>query len=307
MVMDSKKDQLTKEILALKKERNAVILAHLYQRPEIQDIADYVGDSLALSQQAADTDADVIVFCGVHFMAESASILSPQKTVLLPEENAGCPMADMVTADALRQYKKDNPGITVVCYVNSSAEVKAESDICCTSANAVKVIETLPEDADILFVPDRNLGHYVGLKTNRKIRLWPGYCNTHERMNKEDVLKAKAEHPNALVMVHPESKPEVVEMADAVFSTSGMIKFAKESQNQEFIVGTEKGILHQLAQKCPGKTFYMATERLLCPNMKSTTLEKVKWALEDLKPRITVEEDIRQRAIDTLEKMLAIK
>lgn len=299
--------QLSEEIIALKKKRNAVILAHLYQRPEVQDIADFVGDSLALSQQAAITKADVIVFCGVHFMAESAAILSPDKIVVLPEENAGCPMADMVTPEALRAAKKEHPDAIVVCYVNSSAEVKAESHICCTSANAVKVINSLPEKAEIIFIPDKNLGHYVALQTGRDIILWPGYCNTHERMTKEDVLKTKEQHPEALVMVHPESRPEIVAMADAVFSTAGMINFAKKSDKREFIVGTEKGILHQLHKECPDKIFHMATEKLLCPNMKSTTLEKVKWALEDLKPRITVENDIRQKAVEALEKMLAIK
>lgn len=307
MAAENQWAQLSEEIKALKKKRNAVILAHLYQRPEIQDIADFVGDSLALSQQAANTKADVIVFCGVHFMAESAAILSPDKIVVLPEQNAGCPMADMVTPEALRAAKKEHPNATVVCYVNSSAEVKAESNICCTSANAVKVINSLPEKAEVLFVPDKNLGHYIGLQTGREIILWPGYCNTHERMTKEDILKAKAQHPDALVMVHPEAKPEVVALADAVFSTAGMINFAQKSDNREFIIGTEKGIMHQLYKECPDKTFHIATEKLLCPNMKSTTLEKVKWALEDLQPRITVADDIREKAVEALEKMLAIK
>ncbi|MHB8172634.1 MAG: quinolinate synthase NadA [Thermincolia bacterium] len=298
---------LAEEIKKLKEQHNAVILAHLYQRPEVQDVADFVGDSLALSQQAAQTDAEVIVFCGVHFMAESAAILSPDKIVLLPEEKAGCPMADMITAEELRAKKKEHPKAIVVCYVNSSAEVKAESDICCTSANAVKVVQSLPEDAEILFVPDQNLGHWVGMQTGRKIIYWEGYCNTHHRLKGDDIRKAKAEHPDALILVHPECQPEVVAMADGVFSTSGMIKYAKESPAKEFILGTEMGILHQLSKECPGKQFYMASSKLICPNMKSTTLEKVKWSLEELEPRITVSEDIRVKAIDSLDKMLAVK
>ncbi|MDA8234826.1 MAG: quinolinate synthase NadA [Clostridia bacterium] len=298
---------LAEEIKKLKEQRNAVILAHLYQRPEVQDVADFIGDSLALSQQAAQTDAEVIVFCGVHFMAESAAILSPDKTVLLPEEKAGCPMADMITAEELRAKKKEHPNAVVVCYVNSSAEVKAESDVCCTSANAVKVVQSLPEDAEILFVPDQNLGHWVGLQTGRRIIYWEGYCNTHHRLQGDDIRRAKAEHPEALVLVHPECQPEVVAMADGVFSTSGMIKYAKESPAREFILGTEMGILHQLGKECPGKEFYMASNKLICPNMKSTTLEKVKWALEELEPRITVPEEIRVKAIDSLDKMLAVK
>jgi len=299
--------QLVEEIKKLREQHNAVILAHLYQRPEIQEIADFTGDSLALAQQAAQTNAEVIVFCGVHFMAESAAILSPDKIVLLPEEKAGCPMADMITAEQLRAKKREHPNAIVVCYVNSSAEVKAESDICCTSANAVKVVQSLPEDAEILFVPDRNLGHWVGLQSDRSIIYWEGYCNTHHRLKADDIRRTKAEHPEALILVHPECQPEVVALADGVFSTSGMIKYAKESPAQEFILGTEMGILHQLRKECPGKQFYMASDKLICPNMKATTLEKVKWALEELEPRITVPEEIRLKAIDSLEKMLAVK
>ncbi|MFZ5641562.1 MAG: quinolinate synthase NadA [Bacillota bacterium] len=298
---------LSREILELKKQNNAVILAHLYQRPEIQDIADFVGDSLGLSQQAAATDAEIIVFCGVHFMAESAAILSPDKLVLLPEMNAGCPMADMITAEQLREKKRQHPDAVVVCYVNSSAEVKAESDICCTSANAVQVVQSIPADKQVIFVPDKNLGHYVSLKANRPVIFWEGYCNTHDRLALEDILAQKRMHPGAKVMVHPECRPEIVASADAVFSTSGMIKYARESQDKEFIVGTESGIMHQLSKECPGKHFYMASNKLVCPNMKSTTLEKVKWALETKEPKITVPEDIRLRAIASLERMMAIK
>lgn len=298
---------LSKEILELKKSRNAVILAHLYQRPEIQEIADFCGDSLGLSQQAAKTDADVIVFCGVHFMAETAAILSPEKTVLLPEINAGCPMADMITADALRARKRECPEAVVVCYVNSSAEVKAEADICCTSANAVKVVQSVPADRPILFVPDRNLGHYVGLKAGREIIYWEGYCNTHDKLKAEDIRNAISEHPGATVMVHPECRPEVVALADQVFSTSGMIKFAAESEAREFIIGTEMGILHQLHKKCPDKQFYLASKQLVCPNMKATTLDKVKWALEEMQPRVMVPDTIREKALGAVERMLAIK
>ncbi len=300
-------DILSQEIIELKKKKNAIILAHLYQRPEIQAIADYTGDSLGLSQQAAETDADIIVFCGVHFMAESAVILSPDKTVLLPEPDAGCPMADMVTADALRKKKQEHPEAVVVCYVNSSAEVKAESDICCTSANAVKVVQSIPEDRPILFVPDRNLGHYVSLKTHRNVIFWEGYCNTHDRLTVQDIEQAKLSHPDAKTLVHPECRPEVVALADGVFSTSGMIKFAKEQPDREFIIGTENGIMYQLHKDCPGKEFYLASEKLVCPNMKSTSLDKVKWALESELPKVTVNESIRVKAIQALDRMLAIK
>lgn len=299
--------ELSREILDLKKKKNAVILAHLYQRPEVQDVADFTGDSLGLSQQAAETDADVIVFCGVHFMAETAFILSPNKTVLLPEVNAGCPMADMVTAEALRQKKKECPDAVVVCYVNSSAEVKAESDICCTSANAVKVVQSVPADKRILFVPDRNLGHYVGLKAGREIIYWEGYCNTHNKLTPEDIKKTKEAHPEAEILVHPECRPEVVALADQVFSTSGMIKYAADSKAREFIIGTESGILHQLHQKCPDKQFYLASKKLVCPNMKATTLEKVKWALEEMQPRVMVPDAIREKAVVAVDKMMSVK
>ncbi len=305
--LNSKFAELSEEIRALKKERNAVILAHLYQRPEVQEVADYTGDSLGLSQEAAKTDADVIVFCGVHFMAETASILSPEKTVLLPEVKAGCPMADMVTADALRRKKAEYPDAVVVCYVNSSADVKAESDICCTSANAVEVVNSIPEDKRILFVPDRNLGHYVGLKANRDILLWEGYCNTHDKLTDQDIKAAKVRHPKAVVLVHPECRPEVVALADQVFSTSGMIKYAEQSEAQEFIIGTESGILHEIQKRCPDKTFYLASNKMVCPNMKATSLEKVKWALEEMQPRIMVPEHIRDKALSAVERMIAIK
>jgi len=297
---------LSAEIARLKKERNAVILAHFYQRPEVQDVADFIGDSLALSQQAAETDADVIVFCGVHFMAESASILSPGKIVVLPDQQAGCPMADMVDAVQLERKKQEYPDATVVCYVNTSAEVKAGCDVACTSANAVRVVASLPEDKPVIFVPDKNLGHYIVTQTGREMILWEGYCNTHHRLTAEDVLKTKAEHPEALVMIHPECHPEVVALADKVSSTAGMINFARENDALEFIVGTEMGILHPLEKRCPDKQFYMASNKLVCPNMKKTTLDKVHQALTNLEPRVTVPEKVRKHAIRCLERMLEI-
>lgn len=306
MSTEDKIRYLSEEIKRLKKERRAVILSHVYQRPEVQEIADFVGDSLGLSQQAAKTDAEVIVFCGVHFMAESAAILSPDKIVLLPEIKAGCPMADMVTVEALRERKEEIPGVIVVCYVNTSAAVKAESDVCCTSANAVKIVSSLPEDRPVLFIPDENLGQYVARQTGRKIHLWEGYCNTHDKLFAEDVLAAREAHPNALVLVHPECRPEVIDLADAVASTTGMIRFARESDAREFIVCTETGILHQFRKQCPGKEFYLASDKLICPNMKATTLEKVHRALVTLEPRVTVPPEIREKALRSLERMLAV-
>ncbi len=292
--------------MKLKKEKNALVLSHLYQRPEIQDIADLVGDSLGLSQAAARTDNPVIIFCGVHFMAESAKILSPEKTVVLPEASAGCRMADMITLRGLREMKAKYPGVPVVCYVNSSAALKAESDICCTSRNAVKVVESVEGDT-VLFVPDRNLAAYVATKTAKKVIAWEGYCPTHENILAADVKRLQREHPDALTMVHPECTPEVIALADRVFSTQGMLNFAKENPAKTFIVGTEVGILHQLKKDNPDKMFLFPTEKeQICPNMKSTTLQKVVWALEELEPQITVPEEIRLRAVHALEKMLAI-
>lgn len=298
--------ELSNEIFRLKKEKKAIILAHVYQRPEVQEVADFVGDSLGLSQQAANTDAEVIVFCGVHFMAESASILSPDKIVVLPEEKAGCPMADMVNAVELERKKQEIPGVIVVCYVNTSAEVKALSDIACTSANAVKVVASLPEDRPILFIPDKNLGHYVASKTGREMIMWEGYCNTHDRLTPDEILQARDEHHEALLLAHPECRPEVVAMADSVASTTGMIRFARESSATEFIVATESGILHPLVKSCPDKKFYMASSRLVCPNMKATTLEKVHRALITLEPRVIVSGEIREQAILCLDRMLKI-
>jgi len=296
---------LAERILKLKQERNAVFLVHNYQLGEVQDIADFVGDSLELSQNAAKTKADVVVFCGVHFMAETAAILCPDMTVLLPDPHAGCPMADMITAEQLRQRKKELPNASVVCYVNSPAEVKAESDICCTSANAVKVVESVEND-EILFVPDQYLGHYASTKTNKKIHLWPGYCPTHARIRDQDIVRLRQEYPQAKVVVHPECRPEVIALADEVASTGGMIRYAQREDVSEMIVGTELGIIHRLKKENPGKKFIPVSEQAVCPNMKLITLEKVLWSLEEMAPEVKVPEAIRLKAKAAVDKMLAI-
>lgn len=290
---------------ALKKERNAVILAHNYQLGEVQDIADYVGDSLELARLSQRLDAEVIVLCGVHFMAESAAILNPDKTVLLPVLEAGCPMADMVTADALREKKKEHPNAVVVCYVNSSAEVKSECDICCTSANAVKVVSRIDAD-EILFVPDKNLGSYAQKMTGKNMTLWEGFCVTHHRVTGEDVRKAKEAHPDAVVIVHPECRPEVVEMADYVDSTSGILRRCKELDAKEFLIGTEMGLLHRLKKENPDKTFYILSSGMICPNMKMTRITDVERALREMKNVIKVDEDIVAKARQALDRMVEI-
>jgi len=298
-------DQIKEKIEQLKKERRAIILAHNYQRGEVQEIADFLGDSLDLSQEAAGTEAELVIFCGVHFMAESASLLSPQKKIILPDLNAGCPLADMVTPEALKQRKRELPNAKVVCYINSSAAVKAESDICCTSANAVQVVNSLKEQR-ILFIPDKNLAHFVSRFTEKEIIPWEGYCITHHIVTAQEVLKARDNHPEAALIVHPECQPEVVDLADAVLSTSGMVKFAQESDYNEIIVGTEMGLVERLKRENPEKKFYLASSKFICPNMKLTTLEKVLQALESLQPEIRVEEPIRSLAKASLDKMLAI-
>lgn len=304
---DEKTLQIMDDIRLLKKQKNAVILAHLYQRPEIQDVADYVGDSLGLAQQAAKTDADVIVFAGVHFMAESAKILSPDKIVLLPEIEAGCPLANMITADKLREKKKEYPNAIVVTYVNSPAEVKAESDIICTSANAEKVINSIPENKEILFTPDQNLGDFIAKRTGRNIILWEGYCITHHRLTTADIAKLKDQHPNAKILVHPECHPSVVAIADGAYSTTGIINDVINDAAEEFIIGTEMGIMHQLAKKAPHKKCYLASpEKLICANMKATTIGKIKTALETLEPRIEVDPEVSRKAIKSLDRMLSI-
>ncbi len=296
---------LAEKILELKKKRNAVILVHNYQLGEVQDIADFVGDSLELSQKAAGTTAGVIVFCGVHFMAETAAILCPEMTVLLPDRHAGCPMANMITAEKLRQKKKELSGASVVCYINSTAKVKAESDVCCTSSNAVKVIESV-ESEEILFVPDQYLGHYVSTRTDKKIHFWPGYCPTHVRIRPDDVARLKREYPRARVVVHPECRPEVIALADEALSTGGIIRYARREDVNELIVGTELGIIHRLRKENPGKKFIHISEQAVCPNMKLITLEKVLWSLEQMAPQVKVPEATRLKAKAAVDKMLAI-
>jgi len=303
--MENRDAGLVEKISALKERRNAVLLVHNYQLGEVQDIADFIGDSLDLSQRAAETDADVIVFCGVHFMAETASILCPDKVVLLPDINAGCPMANMITAERLRAKKKEHPQAAVVCYINSSAEVKAESDVCCTSANAVRVVESL-DTREILFVPDQYLGHYVSTKTSKKIILWPGFCPTHVRIKPERIKELKKEYPQTKVVVHPECTPEVIALADEVLSTSGMCKYAQRDEVREMVVGTEIGIIHRLKKENPGKRFIPISEQAICPNMKLTTLEKVLWSLEEMSPEVKVTEPIRLKAKAAVDKMLKI-
>ncbi len=301
--MENRDAELVEKISALKKRRNAVILAHNYQLGEVQDIADFVGDSLELSQRAAETGADVIVFCGVHFMAETASILCPDKVILLPDRNAGCPLANMITAERLRAKKKEHPQAVVVCYINSSAEVKAESDVCCTSANAVGVIESL-DAREILFVPDQYLGHYISARTDKKMILWPGFCPTHVRIKPERIKELRQEYPQAKVVVHPECRPEVIALADEVLSTGGMCRYAQRDEVREMIVGTEVGIIHRLRKENPGKRFIPISEQAICPNMKLITLEKVLWSLEEMNPEVKVPEEIRLRAKAAVDKML---
>jgi quinolinate synthase len=296
---------ITERILELKKERNAVILAHNYQRAEVQDIADFVGDSLELSRKAAQTKANVIVFCGVHFMAETASIINPDKVVLLPDAGAGCPMANMITAEQLRQKKQEYPGATVVTYINSSAAVKAESDYCCTSANGVKVVNSI-DAKEIIFVPDQYLGGFIEKKTGKKMILWPGYCPTHVKILPEDILARKREFPNAKVVAHPECRPDVVALADEALSTSGMIRYAARPEVKELIIATEVALLHRLAKENPGKKFIPASTKAVCPNMKKTTLEKILEALETMQPEIKVPEEIRVKAIACVDRMLKI-
>ena len=303
----SKSDStLITKIGLLKKQKNAVILVHNYQRAEVQDIGDFVGDSLELSQKAAAADNDVIVFCGVHFMAETASILNPQKKVLLPNLNAGCPMADMITPERLREEKKKYPDAAVVCYINSSAEVKAESDICCTSANAVDIVKSLSQK-EILFIPDQYLGQFVASKVpDKTYHFWPGYCPTHAKITPEQIKARKAEYPGAPVVVHPECKPEVIALADEALSTSGMIRYAKRENFKVLIVGTETELLYRLRKENPGKTFIPVTELAVCPNMKLINLERVLWSLEDLAPEVKVPENIRIKAKGAVDKMLAV-
>lgn len=284
-----------------------MIIAHNYQNEEVQDIADFVGDSLELSIKASQVTSRVIVFCGVHFMAETAKILNPDKIVLMPDDNAGCPMANMITTADVISLKKAHPNAAVVTYVNSSAAVKAKSDICCTSANSAKIVNSITGTDEIIFIPDKYLGAYTGSQVkNKKFFFWDGYCPTHMRILPTEIEDAKAAHPGALVLVHPECRPDVIAMADHALSTGGMLKFAKGSNTKEFIIGTEVGIIHRLKKENPDKKFYPVTDKAICPNMKLTTLEKILWSLEDMKTQIEVPADIASKARLAIEKMLSI-
>ncbi len=302
-----KNQTLVDKLIRLKKQRNAVILAHNYQLGEVQDIADFVGDSLGLSQKAAQTGAEVIVFCGVHFMAETASILCPDKIVLFPELSAGCPMADMVTAEKLKEKKQKYGHPYVVCYINSTAEVKAESDVCCTSANAVKIVGELDQTKKVLFIPDQYLGNYVANQVGKEIILWPGYCPTHLRILPQDILRLRKEHPQAKVIVHPECRPEVISLADEIQSTGGMCRYAKTIENNEIIVGTELGLIHRLRKENPAKKFFSVSEQAICPNMKLITLEEVVWSLKEMQHQIKVPPRIANRARKAVDRMLELR
>jgi len=299
---------LTEEIRRLKKERRAVILAHNYQRGELQDIADFTGDSLGLTQQAAKTDAKVIVFCGVHFMAETAAIMNPDKLVLIPDREAGCSLAAMISAESLRRWKAEHPGAVVVSYINCTAEVKAESDYICTSTNAQKVIEAVPADREILFCPDQFLGTFLQKKTGRKMHIWPGYCHAHNKIKTERIVGLKRDHPGAQFLMHPECGclTSCMPLADKVVSTEGIVKAARESSAKDIIVGTEVGILHRLQRENPGKTFYPAAEEAFCEFMKLNDLEKVLASLEDLEFKVIVPEETARRARRAIERMLEI-
>ena len=300
-----KKEGIAERILKLKEKKNAIILAHNYQTGDVQDIADFVGDSLDLSIKASKVEEDVIVFCGVHFMAETAVILSPEKTILIPDANAGCPMADMITAEELRAWKKGNPGSDVVCYVNTSAAVKAECDICCTSANAKNVVASLKGDK-VLFAPDKNLSAYIARGSKKKIIPWDGYCYVHNNILPKHVREKKKRYPEAEVWVHPECLPEVIDLADRVFSTGGMVKEARKTALGEVIIGTEAGMIYRLAKENPGKRFYPVKDNAICSNMKKITLEKVLISLENMAPKVEVSADISRRAKGAIKKMVSL-
>jgi len=295
---------LVAEIRKLQAERKAIILAHNYQLPDVQDIADFTGDSLELSRKATEVVADVIVFCGVHFMAETAAILNPDKTVLMPDARAGCPMADMITGAQLREFKAKHPGAKVVCYVNSTAEVKAESDCCCTSGNAAKIVQHYAGD-EVIFVPDQHLGSVVEEQLGRELILWPGYCPTHARINPRDILDLKAAHPRALALAHPECPKPVRAVSDHILSTGQMCSFVKQNPASEFIIATEEGLIHRLKKDNPGKTFYRVSPFAVCPNMKQNTLEKILFCLRDMQPVVRVDPAIASRARRAIEQMLA--
>jgi len=301
------KQALIEKINRLKKEKDAIILAHNYQSPEIQDIADFAGDSLELSMKAAEVKEKVIVFCGVQFMAETAKVLSPDKIVILPDEKAGCPMADMINADDLRKLKAQHPNAKVLCYVNSSAEVKAEADLCCTSSNAAKIVEqTFSKEQEIIFVPDKWLARVVAERLNRKFIVWDGFCPTHARILPEEIIALKSEFPDALVLAHPECTKEICDLADEILSTGQMSNFAKKSPVQTFIIATEEGMMHRLQKENPEKKFILANKRVICPNMKRITLEKLAASLETLTPEITLDEEIIKKAEKSIRDMVEI-
>jgi quinolinate synthase len=297
---------LIDNIVKLKTEKDAIILAHNYQIDEIQDIADFVGDSLQLSMKASKVKNKIIVFCGVHFMAETAKIISPEKKELLPDKYSGCPMADMITDKQLADLKKEYPGAVVVCYVNTSARVKALSDICCTSSNAVKVVNSIPADRQIIFIPDKYLGSYVQSQTGRKMILWNGFCPTHAMIDVKTIIALKKEHAGAVVLVHPECTPDVIEIAEKVASTGGMLSFVKQSTKKEFIIGTEIGLIYRLKKENPDKVFYPASGRAICPNMKLINLEKLLWSLEEEQFKIRLPQDVIDKARTAIDNMLAL-
>ena len=303
-------ENIKKKIGELCKERNAVILAHNYQRPEVQDIAHIVGDSLELSLKASETEADILVFCGVHFMAETASILCPDKKVLLPVISAGCPMAEMITPESLKKEKLKNPDAVVISYVNTTAGVKAESDICCTSANVINVVKSVDPGRPVLMTPDRNLARFAASSCSgegRNITWWNGYCPIHDMLDYEHVKKVKKLNPSALFIVHPECRPDVLSLADAVRSTSGMFRYVAESGADKFIIGTETGILHQMALRFPDRTFIPADQSMVCSDMKKITLEHIVKSLETMSPEVKVPDHIRLKAYSAVERMLAIR
>ncbi len=308
MLTEAEKREITADILRLKKERKAVILAHNYQRGEIQDVADFLGDSLGLTQQAAKTDAKVIVFCGVHFMAETAAIMNPDKLVLIPDVEAGCSLASMISAESLRRWKAQNPGAVVVSYINCTAEVKAESDYICTSTNALKVVEAVPKDREILFAPDQFLGAWVRERTGRTMHLWPGYCHVHNRIKTDEIKALKRDHPKAEFVMHPECgcSTSCMVLADKVASTEGIVRHCNESPKGEFIIGTDAGILHRLKKENPQKTFFPAAEEAACEFMRLNTLEKLLWSLEDLKHEVRVPEETARKARLAIQRMLEI-
>lgn len=299
-------NELTQQIIRLKKEKDFLIIAHNYQRPEVQDVADFLGDSLELAKKAAQLEKENVLFCGVRFMAESAKVISPDKHIYTPEPDAGCPMADMITAEDVRRLRKEYPDYVFMAYVNTSAEVKAEVDICCTSSNALEIVNNL-EGEKIYFLPDKNLGGWVKKQSGREMRMWPGFCYVHNRITADDLKKGKKEHPGAVSMIHPESPIEVLDEADAVLSTGQMITYARESKKTEFLVGTEEGMIYRLKTLLPEKKFYPMGQRFTCMNMKKITLENVHDALTNLRYEISLDDETIRKASLSLKRMLEKK